>query len=140
MSPGGRPGLSVLTSLLVSVDVNHIEPCFGTGLSLYLICQPISEYIKQHNSSNQCVSMVQYYFTSTETIKPVLNWANVCSPNVLQTVRRTMIRFLIELLVRRSWFGQRRTLLRSQLACNEMQTSARTCGRRAADSMIQNGS
>ena len=32
----------------------------------------------------------------------------------------------------------RRTLLRFQLACNEMQASARTCGRRAADSMIEN--
>ena len=30
------------------------------------------------------------------------------------------------------------TLLRSQRACNEMQASARTCGRRAADSMIEN--
>ena len=38
--------------------------------------------------------------------KPVLNWANVCSPNILRTLRRTMIRFLIELLVRRTWFGQ----------------------------------
>ena len=38
--------------------------------------------------------------------KPVLNWANVCSPNILRTVLRTMIRFLIELLVRRTWFGQ----------------------------------
>ena len=32
----------------------------------------------------------------------------------------------------------RQTLIRSQLACNEIQTSARTCGRRAADSMIKN--
>ena len=39
------------------------------------------------------------------SLKPVLNWANVCSPNILRTVRRTMIRFLIELLVRRTWFG-----------------------------------
>ena len=39
-------------------------------------------------------------------VKPVLNWANVYSPNILRTVRRTMIRFLIELLVRRTWFGQ----------------------------------
>ena len=38
--------------------------------------------------------------------KPVLNWANVCSPNILRTLRRTRIRFLIELLVRRTWFGQ----------------------------------
>ena len=32
----------------------------------------------------------------------------------------------------------RRTLIRSQLACNKMHASARTCGRRAADSMIEN--
>ena len=49
----------------------------------------------------------------------VLNWAKVCSPNILRTVRQTMIRFLIELLVRRTWFGQFDEL-RSQLACNEM--------------------
>ena len=40
------------------------------------------------------------------SLRPVLNWANVCLPNILRTVRRTMIRFLIELLVRRTWFGQ----------------------------------
>ena len=39
-------------------------------------------------------------------VKPVLNWANACSPNILRTVRRTMVRLLIELLVRRTWFGQ----------------------------------
>ena len=39
-------------------------------------------------------------------VKPVLNWANACSPNILRTLRRIMIRFLIELLVRRTWFGQ----------------------------------
>ena len=39
---GGRPGLAVLTSLLVSVDV-------GIGLSLSLICHLMaSEDIKQH--------------------------------------------------------------------------------------------
>ena len=30
------------------------------------------------------------------SLKPVLNWANVCSPNILRTVRRTVIRFLID--------------------------------------------
>ena len=40
------------------------------------------------------------------SLKPVLNWANVCSLNILRTVRRTMTGFLIELLVRRTWFGQ----------------------------------
>ena len=39
-------------------------------------------------------------------LKPVLNWANVCSPKILRTLRQTMIRFLIELLLRRTWFGQ----------------------------------
>ena len=33
------------------------------------------------------------------SLKHVLNWANVCSPNILRTVRQTMIRFLIALLV-----------------------------------------
>ena len=49
-SRGGRPGLSVLTNLLVSVDVKLgiIEPCFGIGLSLFLICQLTSEDIKHH--------------------------------------------------------------------------------------------
>ena len=45
-SRGGRPGLSVLTSLLVSVDVKIYEPCFGIGLSLSLICQLTSEDLK----------------------------------------------------------------------------------------------
>ena len=47
-SRGGRPGLSVLTSLLVSMDVKlYWKPCFGIGLSLSLICQLTSEDIKQ---------------------------------------------------------------------------------------------
>ena len=56
-------------------------------------------------------------------------WANVCSPNILRTIRRTMICFLIELLVRRTWFGQFDELYFVLKACNEMQASARTCGR-----------
>ena len=65
---------------------------------------------------------------------PILNWANVCSPNILQTVRRTMIRFLIELLVRRTWFRQSklyfilnwfvmRCKLRPELAADAQQTA-----------------
>ena len=68
------------------------------------------------------------------SLKPVLNWANVCSPNILRTLRRTMIRFLIELLVRRIWFGQSklyfilnwlvmRCKLRPELAADEQQTA-----------------
>ena len=70
--------------------------------------------------------------------RSVLNWANVCSPNILRKLRRTMISFLIELLVHRTWFGQFDELyfvlnwlvMRCKLA--------RTCGRRAADNMIEN--
>ena len=47
---GGRPGLSVLMSLTVSQCGRHhgkvgniVEPCFGIGHSLSLICQPTSE-------------------------------------------------------------------------------------------------
>ena len=67
--------------------------------------------------------------------KPVLNWANVCSPNILRTLRRTMIRFLIKLLVRRIWFGQ------SKL-CFILNWLVMRCKLRpelaAADSMIEN--
>ena len=72
-------------------------------------------------------------FLTTE-VKPVLNWANVCSSNILGTFRRTMIRFLIELLVRRIWFGQSklyfipnwlvmRCKLRPELAADAQQTA-----------------
>ena len=47
-SRGGRPGLSILTNLLVSVDVKIYCPCFGIGHNLSLICQLTSEDIKQH--------------------------------------------------------------------------------------------
>ena len=56
-SRGGRPGLSVLTSLLVSV----IEPCFGIGHSLSLICQLTSEDIKHHFIIILCNSLGCFY-------------------------------------------------------------------------------
>ena len=79
---------------------------------------------------DQCRSMVQCCFTSTETVKPVLNWANVCRTYF----GRTMIRFLTELLVRRIWFGQSklyivlnwlvmRCKLRPELAADAQQTA-----------------
>ena len=71
-------------------------------------------------------------------LSPFLTGRMFVRPNILRTLRRTMIRFLIELLVRRNMVRTVQTLLHSQLACNEMQASARTCGRRAADSMIEN--
>ena len=70
-------------------------------------------------------------------LKPVLNLANVCSLNIHQTDRQAMIRFLTFSLLNMVW-TIRRTLLHSQLACNEMQALARTCSRHAADSIIKN--
>ena len=73
------------------------------------------------------------YFTLY--VKSVLNWANVCSPSILRTVRRTKIRILIELLFRRTWFGQfdelyfvlnwlvMRYKLRPELAADTVQTA-----------------
>ena len=43
---------------------------------------------------------------SGRALRPFLIGRTVCSSNILRTVRRTTIRFLIELLVRRTWFGQ----------------------------------
>ena len=40
------------------------------------------------------------------SLSPFLTGRTVCSPNILRTVRRTIIRFLIELLLRRTWFRQ----------------------------------
>ena len=71
-------------------------------------------------------------------LKPVLNRANVCSPNILRTLRRTMIRFLIELLVRRIWFGQSklyfvlnwlvmRCMLRPELAAERSRRHDKKC-------------
>ena len=68
-------------------------------------------------------------------VKHVLNWAYVCSPNILQTVQRTTIRFLIKLLVHQTWFRQfdelylilswlvMRYKLRPELAADVQQTA-----------------
>ena len=84
--------------------------------------------------SNKSPCFLNFIHHSPCSLKPVLNWANVCSPNILRTVRRTMIRFLIEHLVRRTWFGQSkfyfvlnwlvmRCKLRPELAADAQQTA-----------------
>ena len=63
-------------------------------------------------------------------LSPFLTGRMFVRPNILRTLRRTMIRFLTELSVRRTWFGQfdelyfvlNRLVMRSKLR-------ARTCGR-----------
>ena len=75
------------------------------------------------------------HFSHSVNLNPLLNWANVCSPNILRTLRRTIICFLIELLGRRTWFGQfnelyfilnwlvMRCKLRHELAADAQQTA-----------------
>ena len=67
-------------------------------------------------------------------LSPFLTGRMFVRPNILRTLRRTMIRFLIELLVRRIWFGQSklyfilnwlvmRCKLRPELAAAAQQTA-----------------
>ena len=65
----------------------------------------------------------------------VLNWVNVYSPNILRTVQLTMIRFLIELLVHRTWFGQYDKLY---FVLNWLVRRCKLRPKLAADSMIEN--
>ena len=43
---------------------------------------------------------------SGKALSPFLTGRMFVRPNILRTLRRSMIDFLIELLVRRKWFGQ----------------------------------
>ena len=72
------------------------------------------------------------------SLKPVLNWMNVCSPEHTSDTSTNYDSFLNWTFSSPNMVRTVQTLLHSQLACNEMQASARTCGRRAADSMIEN--
>ena len=49
---------------------------------------------------------MERYDQFSELLSPFLIGQNVCSLNILRTVRRTIICFLIELLLRRTWVGQ----------------------------------
>ena len=72
--------------------------------------------------------------SSWNPLSPFLTGRMFVRPNILRTLRRTMIRFLTELLVRRIWFGQSklyfilnwlvmRCKLRPELAADMQQTA-----------------
>ena len=73
-SRGGRPGLSVLISLTVSVHVkqHQVELCFGIGHSLSLICQPTSEDMKLY------ITTTKPHFTGRWTIPTIIQRELVC--------------------------------------------------------------
>ena len=70
-------------------------------------------------------------------LKPVLNWANVCSPELTSDTSTNYDSFL-NCFSSPNMVRTIQTLLHSQMACNEMQASARTCGSHTADSIIEN--
>ena len=72
---------------------------------------------------------------SGRALSPFLTGQSVCSPSILRTVPRTMIRFLIELLVRRTWFGQFDVLY---FVLNWLVMRCKLRPELAADSMIEN--
>ena len=75
---------------------------------------PDTVFVKYHPSLsltdvNQTTELpwIQCGFSSSSgVLSPFLTGRMFVRPNILRTLRRTMIRFLIELLVRRIWFGQ----------------------------------
>ena len=80
-----------------------------------------------------CVDSNQHQRWLAVGLKPVLNWANVCSPEHTSDIS-TNYDSLIELLVRRIWFGQSklyfilnwlvmRCKLRPELAADAQQTA-----------------
>ena len=87
---------------------------------------------------NYCHKKTPLVASPPYCFKPVLNWANVCSPEHTSDTSTNYDSFLDWTFSSPNIVRTVQTLLHFQLAWNEMQASARTCGRRAADSMIEN--
>ena len=94
---------------------------------------PDSEVLSDHRSSPWFWGIVWPH-----VLKPVLNWANVCSAEHTSDASTNYDSFLNLTFSSLNMVRTVQTLLHSQLACNEMQALAWTCSRRAADSMIEN--
>ena len=124
---------------IISLSPTSITP--SSPFSPSLISRTVSVDVKHHvYLLYQHRSMVQCTFSETtrRLVKPVLNWTNVCSPEHTSDTSTNYDSFLNWTFSSPNMVRTVQTLLHSQLACNEMQASARTCGRRAADSMIEN--
>ena len=72
-------------SLGAGIALDFIEPCFGIGHNLSLICQMTSEDIKHQLiiiiiETELIFNPGRMRLMFTCMLKPVLNWANVCSP------------------------------------------------------------
>ena len=109
-------------------------PCFWLGT---VIIWPVSINCFHHLIVSNWVFYIQSTFvviSGQTTLSPFLTGRMFVCPNILWTLRRTMIHFLIELLVRPIWFRQSklyfilnwlvmRCKLRPELAADAQQTA-----------------
>ena len=51
----------------------------------------LEEVTSRENANLSTIKTISIVPREISSLKPVLNWANVCSPNILRTLRRTMI-------------------------------------------------
>ena len=78
--------------------------CFGWAVLFWLSCVVLAELCYFHV---QCLEDCWHQHSPKHRpLSPFLTGRMFVRPNILRTLRRTMIRFLIEHLVRRIWFGQ----------------------------------
>ena len=104
----------------------------------YYFCQPAIRMwdlnIYQRCFKQTCLESDSSRAVRNDVLSPFLTGRMFVRPNILRTLRRTMIRFLIEHLVRRIWFGQSklyfiliwlvmRCKLRPELAADAQQTA-----------------
>ena len=101
-------------------------------------CQLLSKYYLLSTESKTVQTCWRHNYYHKQCLKLILNWANVCSPEHTSDTSTNYDSFLNWTFSSPNMVRTVQTLLHSQLACNEMQASAWTCSRCAADSMIEN--
>ena len=109
--------------------------CVRVSVYLILLSHFLPFKIHLTNISPILIKMVDFNNLAWATsLSPFLTGRMFVRPNILRTLRRTMIRFLIGHLVRRIWFGQSRLYfilnwlvmrckLRPELAADAQQTA-----------------
>ena len=71
----------------------HGRPRFWICFVVLLPQHPsdLDEVTSRENANLSTIKTISIVPREISSLKPVLNWANVCSPNILRTLRRTMI-------------------------------------------------
>ena len=116
-----------LISRTVSVGVKH---------HVYFTCVSKSGRVWRKVPESDARSVEQ--ILSCSVLSPFLTGRMFVRPNILRTVRRTMFRLSIELLVRRKWFGQSKLYFLRKWLVMRCKLWPELCVRPVTDSMIQN--